>query len=34
MLDFNLDVDANGTVRDRTEPLDPTVVRLTDDGRG
>jgi hypothetical protein len=34
MLDFNLDVDANGTGRDRTEPFDPTVVRLTDDGRG
>jgi hypothetical protein len=34
MLDFNLDVDANGTARDRTELLDPSVVRLTDDGRG
>jgi hypothetical protein len=32
-LDFNLDVDANGRPRDRTELLDPTIVRLTDDGR-
>lgn len=34
MLEVNLDVDANGKLRNRKDLLYPTIVRLTEDGRG